>query len=303
MSSPAPPPEPGDAATLDQSSAGSDQRHSILARVHERLGVGGMIAAAVAILLVLVAVFAPWLAPQGPLDGSVLEAHQLPSAAHLLGTDQSGRDLLSRLILGSRTSLAGPAAVVLLTGLMGTTLALVSTWCGGWVDATVGRVLDLLFAYPSLLLAIVIVAVFGGGITQAAIAIAVAYAPYTARVLRSVALRERVLGYVQAAELQGMSGVRIACRDLLPNMLPQILTGAAINFAYAMTELAAISFLGLGVQPPQPDWGLMVASGQDSLVQGYPQQSLMAGALIVIAVVAFGVVGERLGGRRGSERA
>lgn len=303
MSSATHPPQPGDALTTDGRSAGLHQRHSLLARAHEHLGIGGMIAAVVASVLVLVAVFAPWLAPQGPLDGSILDAHQLPSAAHLLGTDQSGRDLLSRLILGSRTSLAGPAAVVVLTGLMGTTLALLSTWCGGWVDAAVGRILDLLFAYPSLLLAIVVVAIFGGGITQAVIAIAIAYAPYTARVLRSVALRERVLGYVQAAELQGMSGVRIAVRDLLPNLLPQILTGAAINFAYAMTELAAISFLGLGVQPPQPDWGLMVASGQDSLVQGYPQQSLMAGALIVIAVVAFGVIGERLGSHRGSERA
>lgn len=303
MSSTATPHQLGDDSTARDPSADSEQRHSFMARAHEHLGIGGMIAAVVAILLVLVAVFAPWLAPQGPLDGSVLDAHQLPSAAHLLGTDQSGRDLLSRLILGARTSLAGPAAVVLLTGLMGTTLALLSSWCGGWVDATVGRFLDLLFAYPSLLLAIVIVAIFGGGITQAVIAIAIAYAPYTARVLRSVALRERVLGYVRASELQGMSGVRIACRDLLPNMLPQILTGGAINFAYAMTELAAISFLGLGVQPPQPDWGLMVANGQDSLVQGYPQQSLMAGTLIVVAVVSFGVIGERLGSRRGSVRA
>ncbi len=268
-----------------------------------RLGLGGVVALVVAVLLVAVAVLSPLLAPYGPLDGSVLQAHLAAGREHLLGTDQAGRDLFSRLLLGARTSLVGPALVVVLTAVMGTTVALVAVWNGGWVDALVGRVLDLLFAFPSLLLAIIVVAVFGGGLLQAAVALAVAYTPYTARVLRSVAVRERVLGYVEAAQLQGMSGPVIAVRHLLPNVLPQIATGAAINFGYAMIELAAISFLGLGVQPPAPDWGLMVASGQDSLIQGYPQESLLAGTCIVVAVVAFGVVGERLGGRQAAGRA
>jgi peptide/nickel transport system permease protein len=278
-------------------------RRRFLAGAHAHLGTAGSVAAAVAVLLVLVAVLAPLLAPYDPLDGSVLHAHEAPSPSHLLGTDQSGRDLLSRLLLGARTSLAGPALVVVLTGVLGTVLSLTAAWCGGWVDAVIGRVLDLLFAFPSLLLAIIIVAVFGGGLVQAALALAVAYTPYTARVLRSVAFQERPLGYVEAARLQGMHGAVIAVRHLLPNVLPQIATGAAINFGFAMIDLAAISFLGLGVQPPAPDWGLMVAEGQSSLVQGYPQQSLLAGGCIVVAVVAFGIVGERLGGRQAGGRA
>jgi peptide/nickel transport system permease protein len=280
----------------------AEPRPALRRRWRPALGVSGIVAVAVILVLIVIAVFAPWIAPQKALDGSVLEAHQPPSGTHLLGTDQSGRDLLSRLIFGARTSLGGPALIVVLTALMGTLFALVASWCGGWVDAAIGRLLDLLFAFPSLLLAIIVVAVFGGGLTQAAVALAVAYAPYTARVLRSVSLRERRLGYVQAAELQGMRGFTVAVRHILPNIAPQIATGAAINFGYAMIDLAAISFLGLGVQPPAPDWGLMVAGGQDSLVQGYPQQSLLAGACIVVAVVAFGVVGERLGGRKAGGR-
>lgn len=275
----------------------------LLRRARVQMGIGGLIACAIAVLFLLVAVFAPLLAPYSAFDGSLLEAHRPPSAAHLLGTDQAGRDLFSRLLLGARTSLAGPVLVVVLTAILGSTLALIAAWNGGWVDAAIGRFLDLLFAFPSLLLAIIVVAIFGGGIIQAGIALSVAYTPYTARVLRSVAIRERVLGYIESARLQGRSGIVVVLRHLLPNVLPQVATGAAINFGYAMIELAAISFLGLGVQPPAPDWGLMVASGQDSLVQGFPQESLFSGLCIVVAVVAFGVIGERLGGRRAGGRA
>lgn len=288
-------------ATVDDTQVESTP--SLFARARHRLGLTGLIAAAIAVLLLLLAMVAPLLAPYGPLDGSLLQAHQPPSGEHLLGTDQAGRDLLSRLLYGARSSLGGAVLVVVLTAIMGTTLALVAAWNGGWVDAAIGRVLDLLFAFPSLLLAIIVIAVFGGGMVQAAIALSVAFTPYTARVLRSVAMRERLLGYVESARLQGQSGVVVVVRHLLPNVLPQIATGAAINFGYGMIDLAAISFLGLGVQPPAADWGLMVANGQDSLVQGFPQQSIYAGIAIVLAVVSFGIVGERLGGRKAGGRA
>ncbi|GGP97700.1 ABC transporter permease [Streptosporangium pseudovulgare] len=268
-----------------------------------RLGPLGVTAVAVAALLVLAALLAPVLAPYDPDIGSIVQRYLPPGPEHLLGTDQSGRDLLSRLLYGARTSLLGAAAVVVIAGVGGTLLALVATWFGGRVDAFVGRVLDLLFAFPNLLLAIIVVAVFGTGMAQATVALAMAYVPYTARVLRSVALRERRLPYVQAAELQGLSGVTVSGRHLLPNIAPQILTGAAINFGYAMIDLAALSFLGLGVQAPTADWGLMVSQGQDSLLQGYPQQSLLAGTCIVVAVAAFSVIGERLGGRAAGGRA
>lgn len=279
------------------------RQRSLGRQLAEPLGPLGVVAAVVIALLALAALLAPLIAPYDPAVGSIVERYQGPSAEHLLGTDQSGRDLFSRLLHGARTTLTGAAVVVLLAGVGGSVLALVATWFGGRVDALIGRVLDLLFAFPNLLLAILVVAVFGTGLAQATVALAVAYVPYTARVLRSVALRERRLPYVQAAELQGLSGLVVTGRHLLPNIAPQILTGAAINFGYAMIDLAALSFLGLAVQATTADWGLMVSQGKDSLLQGYPQQSLLAGALIVVAVAAFSVIGERLGGRTAGGRA
>ncbi|GLX02398.1 ABC transporter permease [Microtetraspora sp. NBRC 16547] len=267
------------------------------------LGPLGIAAAVIIALITLAALFAPLIATHDPDIGSVVQRYQGPSAEHLLGTDQSGRDLFSRLLYGARTSLFGAAVVVLLAGGGGAVLALVAAWFGRNVDAFLGRVLDLLFAFPNLLLAILAVAVFGTGLAQVTIALAISYVPYTARVLRSVALRERRLAYVQAAELQGLSGLVVSLRHILPNIVPQILTGAAINFGYAMIDLAALSFLGLGVQPPTADWGLMVSQGKDSLLQGYPQQSMLAGTCIVVAVAAFSVIGERLGGRKAGGRA
>lgn len=269
----------------------------------ERLGPLGIAAAVVIALITLAALCAPLITSHDPAVGSVIERYQSPGAEHLLGTDQSGRDLLARLLYGARTSLLGAAVVVLLAGGGATLLALVAAWFGRHVDAFLGRVLDLLFAFPNLLLAILAVAVFGTGLAQVTIALAIAYVPYSARVLRSVALRERRLAYVQAAELQGLSGAVVSLRHILPNIAPQILTGAAINFGYAMIDLAALSFLGLGVQPPTADWGLMVSQGKDSLLQGHPQQSMYAGVCIVVAVAAFSVIGERLGGRKAGGRA
>ncbi|MFJ2779479.1 MULTISPECIES: ABC transporter permease [unclassified Kitasatospora] len=274
-----------------------------IGRLVGRVGIAGTIAAAIIALLALVAILAPWIAPYDPLQVDLAATYQSSSAEHLLGTDNSGRDLLSRLIWGARTSLLGPFIVVTVTATLGTALALAAAWFGGRVDDLISRLLDLLFAFPSLLLAIIVIALYDRGLLQASLALAVGFTPYTARVLRSVSLRERMLPYIASGEIQGFSGFVICLRQILPNITPQILTGATINFGSAMIELAAISFLGLGVQPPAADWGLMVSSGQASLVKGFPQQSLYAGLMIVITVAAFSVLGERLGGRKAGGRA
>ncbi|MFF2956721.1 ABC transporter permease [Kitasatospora sp. NPDC057965] len=278
-------------------------RRNPLRRLVARVGIAGTIAAAVIALLAAIAILAPWIAPYDPLQVDLAATYQPPSAQHLLGTDNSGRDLLSRLIWGARTSLLGPFIVVTVTAVLGTVLALTAAWFGGRVDDLVSRLLDLLFAFPSLLLAIIVIALYDRGLLQASLALAVGFTPYTARVLRSVSLRERMQPYIASGEIQGFSGFGICVRQILPNITPQILTGATINFGSAMIELAAISFLGLGVQPPTADWGLMVSSGQASLVKGFPQQSLYAGLMIVITVAAFSVLGERLGGRKAGGRA
>lgn len=254
-------------------------------------------AATVCVLLVLVALAAPLLAPYDPAQTDVLAAGQGPSAQHWLGTDSLGRDIYSRLLYGARLSLLGPALVVAFSTLAGTALAIASVWHGGWFDRAVTRLSDVLFAFPGLLFAVLAVALFGSGLTAPVTALAIAYTPYLTRIVRSVAQKERHLPYVEALTLAGLSGWRICTRHLLPNLLPVIRAQAVISFGTALVELGAISFVGLGVQPPTTDWGLMIADGRTALLNGQPQAALAAGLMIIITVVAFNLLGERLADR------
>lgn len=254
------------------------------------------------LLVALWAILGPPLSPYDAEAGNVVDRYLAPGAEHWLGTDQGGRDLYTRLAVGARSSILAALAVTALTAVLGSGLALVAVWWGGLVDAVISRLLDFLFAFPNLLLAVLAIAIFGPGIETAIVALAIGYTPYTARVIRSVALRERRLPYVKSAELQGISGLVITWRHVVPNVRQQIATGATINFGYAMVDLAALSFLGFAVQPPDADWGLMVSAGQSSLLAGHPTESLYAGACIVLTVAAVGFLGERLGGRRAAGR-
>jgi peptide/nickel transport system permease protein len=253
-----------------------------------------LIPATVCLLLVAVAVFASLLAPYSPGQIDILTTNAGPSSSHLLGTDALGRDLFSRLIYGARLSLLGPALVTLLCTTLGTSLAIASVWVGGTFDRLVARALDVLFAFPALLIAVLAVAIFGEGLTAPVLALSVAYIPYVARVVRSVALRERHLAYVDACRCLGYSGWRICTRHLLPNVRLIIGAQAPITFASALIDLAAISFIGLGVQPPASDWGLMVSDGSSALLNNHPMETLAAGGAIVVTVIAFNVLGERL---------
>jgi peptide/nickel transport system permease protein len=265
-----------------------------------QIGAVGVVSAVVILVLALVAIFAPVLTPHDPNAIDLLHPFAAPSSEHLLGTDDTGRDLLSRLIAGSRTSLVGPLVVVILEVALGVPLALVAAWRGGLVDGVVSRVLDVIFAFPGILLAILVIAFFGAGLKSAVIALAIAHMPYLARVTRGAAIRERRLAYVQALEVQGFSAVRICARHLVPNLIPLIVAQATVSFGYVMIDLAGLSFLGLGVQPPTADWGVMVSAGEQNILAGHPEQSLYAGALIVITVCAFTLLGERLADRRTS---
>ncbi|WP_232343856.1 ABC transporter permease [Actinoplanes awajinensis] len=255
--------------------------------------------AIVCALVVLVAILAPWITPHDPTAVDPLNAYAPFSGDHPLGTDDLGRDLLSRLMAGARTSLAGPLIVVLAAGTAGTALAVTAAWFRGWFDAAVSRLLDILFAFPGLVLAITVAAIFGAGFTAPVVALSLAFVPMIARVMRAAALRERNLPYIEALRVQGFSGWHICLRHLLPNLAPLLVVQAAIGFGYAMIDLASISFLGLGLQPPAADWGLMIANGQPSILAGFPQQSIEAAVAVVITVVAFTVVAERLAERFG----
>jgi len=267
------------------------------ARAAARSDILVTIAVTVLALIVIAAIFAPLVAPYNPNAIDLSAVQQGSSAAHILGTDENGRDLLSRLLFGARPILAGTSLIVAFAVLIGTALALTAAWIGGAFDTAVSRVLDIGFAFPGLLLAILAVAVFGPGLTAPVIALAIAYIPYVARIVRGAAIRERSLPYVSALWIQGTSAFKISAFEILPNLMPVIVVQATISFGYALIDLAALSYLGLGVQPPTSDWGIMVSDGQLALLGGHPQQSLYAGAIIVITVMSCMVVGERLSAR------
>ncbi len=259
-----------------------------------RTGAAGLASAAVIASAVGLALFGPLLAPDNPDLPNLSLAWVGPVSGHLLGFDFEGRDVLSRLLAGAQSSMAGPIAVVAAAMLLGAAVAVIAAWRQGVADTVISAGLDILFAFPGILLAVLAAAVFGAGLTAAATALAIAYMPYVARVLRGAALRERGQPYVAALEVQGASATSICLRHILPNMLPLIVAQATIMFGWAMVDLAAISFLGLGVQPPAPNWGVMISENQPGILQGYPLPALAAGLAIVAVVIAFNVLGERL---------
>ena len=257
-------------------------------------GPAGVASAVVIAAAMFAAAFGPLLAPYNPDLPNLSLAWAGPTGGHLLGYDVEGRDVLSRLLAGAQTAMLGPLAVVILSVTAGTLLAVTAAWRRGASDAVISTGLDIVFAFPGILLAVLAAAVFGAGLPAAAIALSIAYLPYVARVLRGAALRERSQPYVAALEVQGAPAASICLRHVIPNIGPLIAAQATILFGSAMVDLAAISFLGLGVQPPAANWGVMISENQVGIVQGYPLPALAAGICIVTVVIAVNVLGERL---------
>lgn len=257
------------------------------------LGIPAYVAGAVIIALILISAFAPLLAPYSPYAIDPLHTLTSPSAAHLLGADASGRDILSRLIYGGRSSLLGPTAVVALSLIFGIPAGLVAGWRGGAIDQIVSRVSDAILSFPPLLLAIVAAAVYGPGYTVAILAIAAGYVPLMVRVVRGLVLVEREKLYVASLKCHGISSLAIALRHVLPNIRRAVAAQSTVNFGYALIDLAGLAFLGLGVQPPTADWGAMLAEGRDSILVS-PYETLFAAIMVAIAVVAFNVLGDAL---------
>ncbi|MEV6977315.1 ABC transporter permease [Kitasatospora sp. NPDC093806] len=246
-----------------------------------------------AVLVVLGALLAPWLTPADPNAVDLGNALAGPSAEHLFGADAAGRDTLARLLTGARTSLLGPLGVVVFSTVAGVAVGLAAGWRGGRLDAVLSRGTELVFAFPGMLLAILIVSVYGEGLLAPVLALAVAYLPYVSRLTRSLVLAERRRPYVSAYQVQGHSGLQICLRHVLPNIAPIVLAQSTVNFGYALMDLAGLSFLGLGVPALTPDWGRMVFDGQTAVQAGYPLSAILPCVAIVLTVVAFNVVGER----------
>ena len=255
------------------------------------------IAVVVLVGFVLVAIFAPLLAPYDPAQTDLSDTLAPPSPAHWLGTTSAGQDTYSRLLYGARTSLVGPLAVVIFSTVLGIVLGLVAGWRGGWADQVISRALDVMFAFPGLLLGFLAVALFGKGLLAPVIAMSIAYSPFVARLVRSLVIQAKARPYVQAYAVQGYAPTHIASRRVLPNVSPTVLAQSTLNFGYALLDLAALSFLGLGVQPPTPDWGAMIQEAQGAVLQGEPLSAVAPSLAVIITVVAFNVVGEEIGDR------
>lgn len=265
------------------------------------LGVPAWIAVGFIVVIALVAALAPLIAPFDPQTIDLNLVMSGPVGSHILGTDNAGRDILSRIFFGARPSLVGPLGIVVLSIVVGVPLGLLATARRGIVDTVITRAADLLLSFPSLLFAILAVALFGPGFTTSILALAIAYVPSVIRLTRSLAMAEREREYVAAYRCAGFSQARIYRAHILPNIAGILFAQSVVHFGYALIDLAVLSFLGFGVQPPTADWGSMVAEGQAALLQGHPAESLFAGLAIVLTVMAVNVAGlrltDKLGGR------
>jgi peptide/nickel transport system permease protein len=254
---------------------------------------GFVIGAAGIVLLALVALLAPWIAPHSPTQTDLMNTLAQPSATYWLGTDQFGRCVLSRLLHGAHVSLQVGFFVVLISLSAGTALGAVAGYAGGWVERALVAIIDILLAFPSFLLALALVAARGNTLDSIILAVAIAYTPRIAAVMRSVVLTIRPRPFIEASRAIGLSPWTIVLRHVIPNALPPVIVVATVSAATAILAEAGLSFLGLGVQPPTPTWGNVIAEGQTSITTN-PLISLSAGLCIAFTVVVLNLLGDGL---------
>ena len=260
---------------------------------------GAVIGLVVFILLVLMAIFANWIAPHSPIQ-QYRDALLVPPswaeggrADFLLGTDAVGRDILSRLIHGARYSLLIGAVVVVIALSAGIVVGLIAGYAGGWVDTVLMRIMDLILAFPSLLLALVLVAILGPGLVNMMIAIALVLQPHFVRLTRSAVLGELGKDYVTSARVAGAGHMRLMFKTILPNCLAPLIVQATLSFSSAILDAAALGFLGLGAQPPTPEWGTMLAEARQFILRAWWVVTF-PGLAILITVLAINLVGDGL---------
>ncbi|WP_416896445.1 MAG: ABC transporter permease [Minwuia sp.] len=252
-----------------------------------------LIAGSIFLLLVLFALFGPWIAPYDPLASSP-NALQPPSAQHWFGTDQLGRDVLSRVIVATRLDLTIAIVAVALSFMAGSVLGSAAGYYGGWIDRVVGRLTDTIMAFPLFVLAMGIVAALGNTVENIVYATAIINFPFYARVARAEVNVRRDAGFVMAARLAGNSDVRLLATQIYPNVLPPMMVQVSLNMGWAILNAAGLSFIGLGVRPPTPEWGIMVAEGATYIVSGEWWLALFPGAALMIAVFCFNLLGDGL---------
>jgi peptide/nickel transport system permease protein len=245
------------------------------------------------LLIVALALLANQVAPYDPIVLNARHRLEAPSADFRFGTDRLGRDILSRVVYGARSSLGIAATSVTLSVILGSALGLFAGYFGGAIDLVIGRIMDVLFSFPALLLAIAVAAMLGPGVRNTALAIAVVYTPLFVRVTRGPVISERHRDYVQAARVIGASHSAIIYRHILPNVLSPIIIQTSAALSTAILIEAALSYIGLGTQPPAPSWGTMLSEGR-TFLETAPWMSIFPGLAIALTVLAFNLVGDGL---------
>jgi peptide/nickel transport system permease protein len=250
-----------------------------------------LIAFAVLTVIVVIALFGRLIAPQNPSLQNLADASASPSGAHWLGTDNLGRDILSRVLAGGGQALIGPLAIALGAMVISVVAGIWAGYTGGWFESAVMRLVDLGYALPPLLVALVIAGVVGGGYWIGVAVLLVLFSPYDVRIIRSVALEQRGLPYVEAARTLGLSRAWIMTRHILPNVVPFVIVDFCLDFAFALVTISGLSYLGLGAPPGSPDWGRMLADNQ-SQIFGDPLGALAPGLLILLTAAAVNIIGD-----------
>lgn len=245
-------------------------------------------------MFLLVALFGPALAPYDPLVSDAAQALQPPSAAHWFGTDQLGRDVFSRVLIATRLDLMISVAAVALSFVGGACLGAAAGYWGGWLDAVSGRLIDTIMAFPLFVLAMGIVAALGNTVENIIYATAIINLPFYARVARAEVRIRRAAGFAQAARLAGNSDLRVLALHIFPNTLPPMMVQVSLNMGWAILNAAGLSFIGLGVRPPTPEWGIMVAEGANFVVSGEWWLALFPGLALMLAVFTFNLLGDGL---------
>ncbi|MCB5711390.1 nickel transporter permease [Lactonifactor longoviformis] len=246
---------------------------------------------ALVLLLLGIAAFAPYLVPFDPYEQNLSQALQAPGGSHLLGTDRYGRDMLSRVIMGSQTTIYSALLLVAVITVTGTSVGLFCGWRGGKLDSLIMRISDIFLAFPGMVFAIAVAGVLGGGILNAVIALACISWPKFARLARSQVLMIKDAPFLAAARLSGSGGTKIVFRHILPNILGPVLVTATLDIGTMMMEIAGLSFLGLGAMPPIAEWGSMMSSGR-SMLQTSPWVILAPGCAIFVTVMLFNLLGD-----------
>ncbi|MFM7848142.1 MAG: ABC transporter permease [Rubrivivax sp.] len=253
-----------------------------------------LVATALFALFVLLALVGPWIVPYDPLATNTSIALQPPSAAHWFGTDALGRDILSRTLVATRLDLGIAVAAVAASFVVGIPLGLAAGYFGGWWDVVVTRLSDTIMAFPLFVLAMGIVAALGNTVGNIVLATAIINLPFYVRVARAETNVRRSAGFVEAARLSGNTDLRILAVHLFPNILPPAMVQVSLNLGWAILNAAGLSFIGLGVRPPTPEWGILVAEGAQFIVSGEWWVSFFPGAVLMLAVFSFNLLGDAL---------